>query len=342
MRSDLINGHLTKLETFDHYLSESFVREEEMISETQKRTAEAIVNIFETGSALGDYSNVTVVAGDPGHLTYGRSQTTLASGNLFLLLQAYVEAPGAEFGDSIRPFLPRVQAVDLSLDNNGPLRSLLQQAGGDPVMRAVQDNFFDRVYWAPAQTAAQALGINSALGCCVVYDSTVHGSFKLIRDRTTARIGQIGAGGVTERAWVTGYVSIRRDWLANHPNPLLRRTVYRMDALQRVVDASNWDLVLPLTVRGVLIDDSVLDGHPVRASAQSIEERILRLANPMMRGDDVSEVQRALAGELPGVELEVDGVFGRDTDKAVRDYQTRQGLKSDGIVGPSTRAALHL
>ena len=46
MRPDLTNGHLTKLETFHHYLSENFVREEEMISETQKRTAEAIVNIF--------------------------------------------------------------------------------------------------------------------------------------------------------------------------------------------------------------------------------------------------------------------------------------------------------
>ena len=53
-----------------------------MLTATQKKTAEALVNIFETGEALGDYSQVTLIAGDTGHLTFGRSQTTLGSGNL--------------------------------------------------------------------------------------------------------------------------------------------------------------------------------------------------------------------------------------------------------------------
>jgi len=309
-----------------------------MISDSQKRTAEAIVNIFETGSALGDYSNVTVARDDPGHLTYGRSQTTLASGNLFLLLKAYVAAANAQFADGIRPFLTRVEARDFSLDNDGALRSLLRQAGVDPVMRTVQDAFFDRVYWAPALTKAQALGIGSALGTCVVYDSTVHGSFDTganIRDRTNARVGKIGTGGVTEHEWVSGYVATRRDWLANHANQLLRRTVYRMDALQRIIDAANWDLALPLTVRGVLIDASILGGHPVVVSAHDVDERLLKLANPMMRGDDVTALQRALR-------VEADGVFGPATDNAVRAFQTEKGLTSDGIVGPATRAALGL
>jgi chitosanase len=311
-----------------------------VLTEIQKRVAQAIVNIFETGSAVGDYSNVTVVAGDPGHLTYGRSQTTLASGNLFLLLQEYVDTLNAEFADSIRPFLPRVEARDLSLDNNGNLRSLLRQAGNDPVMREVQDGFFDRVYWVPAVTASDGLGITSALGTCVVYDSTVHGSFRLIRDRAISAVGTIGTSGVTERDWVPRYVAIRREWLANHQNALLRRTVYRMDALRRIIDASNWDLSLPLTVRGVSIDLSVLDGHPVRVSAQEIEERTLKLTTPMMRGGDVAEVQRALADRLSGLQLQADGIFGSDTDRAVRQFQTARGLKSDGVVGPATRAAL--
>ena len=29
-------------------------------------------------------------------------------------------------------------------------------------------------------------------------------------------------------------------WLANHSNRLLRRTVYRMNALRRLIDADNW------------------------------------------------------------------------------------------------------
>lgn len=47
----------------------------------QTSTAKAIVNIFETGRLLGNYGSVVVDPKDPGHLTYGRSQTTLASGD---------------------------------------------------------------------------------------------------------------------------------------------------------------------------------------------------------------------------------------------------------------------
>lgn len=49
-----------------------------MPTELQKNTARAIVNIFKTGSTQGKCGNVTLLARDSGHLTYGRSQTTLA------------------------------------------------------------------------------------------------------------------------------------------------------------------------------------------------------------------------------------------------------------------------
>ena len=65
------------------------------MNDLQKRTAQAIVNIFETGRVAGDYGAVTLLPGDAGHLTYGRSQTTLGSGNLFLLIKAYCERADA-------------------------------------------------------------------------------------------------------------------------------------------------------------------------------------------------------------------------------------------------------
>jgi len=94
-----------------------------VVTALQKSTAEAIVNVFETGSAVGDYANVTLLAGDAGHLTYGRSQTTLASGNLFLLLKAYAAAEGAAMAGDFVPFLPRVQArVDRMAFQHCPMR----------------------------------------------------------------------------------------------------------------------------------------------------------------------------------------------------------------------------
>jgi len=55
-------------------------------------------------------------------------------------------------------------------------------------------------------------------------------------------------------------------------------------------------------------------------------------------GDDVKTLQEAL--NKNGATLKVDGVFGPETEKAVRTYQTKHALTVDGIVGPVTAKAL--
>ncbi|MEO1264303.1 MAG: peptidoglycan-binding domain-containing protein [Pseudomonadota bacterium] len=52
------------------------------------------------------------------------------------------------------------------------------------------------------------------------------------------------------------------------------------------------------------------------------------------KGDDVTRLQQFLNAN--GYELEVDGNFGRGTREAVRDFQRKEGLKVDGIVGRQT------
>ncbi|TDI58684.1 MAG: hypothetical protein E2O94_04165 [Alphaproteobacteria bacterium] len=105
-----------------------------MITELQKKSAQAIVNVFETSLPQGDYSKVTLLRNDSGHLTFGRSQTTLASGNLFLLIKAYCDAPDAEFGEELSAYLGRLEDIDLSLDRDMTLRPVLREAGGDAVI----------------------------------------------------------------------------------------------------------------------------------------------------------------------------------------------------------------
>jgi len=306
-----------------------------MLIETQKKTAQAIVNIFETGSARGNYGDVTLLPGDPGHLTYGRSQTTLTSGNLFLLLKSYCETPGARYAEALQEYLPRIAGRDLSLDRHVAFEDILRQAGVDPIMHSVQDAFFDRVYWNPALFSATQLGITEALGVTVVYDSTIHGSWKLMRDRTTQEFGTVESLGV--RAWVGHYLEVRRHWLLTHPKPVLHTTVYRMDALEALLKKGKWDLALPLTVRGVYIDVGILFGS---ATAEDPTERLLQLTIPHMQGEDVRVLQGALV--VKGADLRVDGDFGAKTESAVKAFQTQNHLSADGIVGPATRAALEM
>lgn len=298
-----------------------------MLSDLQEKTAAAIVNIFETGRALGDYGAVTVLPGDTGHLSYGRSQVTLGSGNLYRMIQLYCDTLGAAFAE-LSSFLQRMQQRDFTLDTDMTLRALLRQAGQDPVMRTVQDQFFDANYWTPAAQSAAAFGISSALGTSVVYDSHVQGAWGAVRDRTIAQFGALRVIG--ENDWVNHYVTVRRDWLTNNTNPALHPTVYRMDCFLGLIQDSHWDLPLPIEIRGVTIDASMMGGDA--------PARILSLTAPPMTGEDVRTVQRGLIAA--GADLTVDGVFGSQTQAAVRQFQQQHGLAEDGQVGPATRSAL--
>lgn len=57
-----------------------------------------------------------------------------------------------------------------------------------------------------------------------------------------------------------------------------------------------------------------------------------------MKGDDVRELQKLL--NAAGDNIAVDGSFGRKTEEAVKVFQSRAGLKVDGIAGPATIKAL--
>lgn len=300
-----------------------------MLTPSQKQTAQAIVNIFETGSARGDYGNVTLIPGDTGHLTFGRSQTTLTSGNLFDLIQSYCDNSGARFGSRLSPALQRLRDRDLSLDSDRKFQNILRASSDDPVMRETQDAFFDRVYWEPALRQADSAMITDPLGVTVVYDSIVHGSWKTMRNLTNSRHGTPQTLG--ERDWVAAYVDVRRQWLAGHSRRDLRKTVYRMDAFQRLIDQSLWGLPLPIVVREVEISEIALSALPPNCYEGPLPgTRQLSAQAPLPRGLDVRLIQLALSDA--GKNIKCDAVFGPASATCVREYQAGAGLPATGVV----------
>jgi chitosanase len=308
-----------------------------LLTDLQMRTAKAIVNIFETGEVLGDYGQVTLIPGDSGHLTYGRSQTTLASGLLHDLLQRYMGQAGARFGGRLQPFLPRVAQRDFKLDLDAGFHNLLRAAADDPVMRQVQDAFFDSAFWRPALHDAQALGFVLPLSLAAVYDGRVHGSWQTLRDETIASDGTVQALG--ERGWVAAYVARRRTWLATNQRADLRPTVYRMDAFQRLIDQDRWDLALPLVVREREISSLALAAMPPHCYDGPIPgARTLAVVAPLLRGLDVRLVQLALSDA--GLDVKADGVFGQASSDALRRVQAGRGQAATGVADASAVAEL--
>lgn len=68
--------------------------------------------------------------------------------------------------------------------------------------------------------------------------------------------------------------------------------------------------------------------------------RTLKLTDPCMTGEDVRQFQAAL--KQAGMSVTIDGVFGRETEKLVKQFQQQKNLEADGIVGAGTRKALGL
>ena len=75
--------------------------------------------------------------------------------------------------------------------------------------------------------------------------------------------------------------------------------------------------------------------HGYFAQTQTGNTGLLRKGD---KGDDVKLLQHRL--NILGWQLTEDGIWGVQTDSAVRGYQYRAGLTVDGIVGAKTRAAL--
>lgn len=93
--------------------------------------------------------------------------------------------------------------------------------------------------------------------------------------------------------------------------------------------------------RGLRVDGGVDEAtwHELVEASFRLGDRFLYLRVPPFRGDDVKELQEYLnrLGFNAGRE---DGIFGEETDRALRAFQHNTGLPVDGIAGSSTISCL--
>ena len=223
------------------------------LSELQKRLIQRVVNVFETGSPNGSYSNITIYHDGPHdirQITYGRSQTT-EYGNMRQLVEQYVGASGL-FSEQLRPYVAKVGSTPLTDDTN--FTNFLKRAGKeDPVMKRTQDSFFDRVYYRPAMRWADQQGFALPLSALVIYDSFIHSGSILLIIRNMFPESPPASGG-NEKAWIKAYVNARYNWLASHSRQAVQKSVYRTQCFKNEILRNNWDLTrVPIDANGTKV-----------------------------------------------------------------------------------------
>ncbi len=79
----------------------------------------------------------------------------------------------------------------------------------------------------------------------------------------------------------------------------------------------------------------------LRAGARRLSDSSVKTAttSKALSTETIEWVQTAL-NKIEAAGLQVTGVIGDETEKAIRDFQTKNGLAVDGIAGPVTRAKL--
>lgn len=227
----------------------------------QKRVIDSVLSIFETGRlpTPESYSTCTILADGAG-VSYGKHQCTDRAGSLDRVVRTYIRLGGVHARD-LENFLPLLDSnTSTRVPPKGPwgadvtaLVSLLRTAGSDPVMWRAQDEVFDEDYFAPALRHAEVAGLTKALSLLVIYDTCIHSGPGRVNTHRAAFPELSPKSGGNEKAWTVAYLKARRTWLAQSSNSLVRKTVYRPDAMLEIAAQGNWDLTLPLVVRGVKI-----------------------------------------------------------------------------------------
>jgi chitosanase len=205
-----------------------------------KNKIQKIVNVFESGAPDGDYGCISLYEDGPNgikQVTYGKSQTT-EWGNLRDLVKMYIDNDG-QYSDVLRAYLDDIGHSSLVSDKN--FIHILKQASKDEVMRQTQDAFFDKHYWEPAKAWFDKNQFKTNLAMLVIYDSFIHSGsiLKFLREKFSEKVP---VNGGDEKKWIESYCQARLNWLENHSNPILRKTVYRVKNFLTAIEQENWDL----------------------------------------------------------------------------------------------------
>jgi Glycosyl hydrolase family 46 len=227
------------------------------------RRIKAISNVFEVGDPEPDYSYVEDL-GD------GRGYTVTQYGFCTYNTEVpqVIERYAAHVPDTpLKRYLPQLPPVKWThqvLD--GFAAAWRKEIKASKLLGRACDEEADVLYFNPAVEAAAQLGVHSAIGKAIFYDTLLqHGtstdpdSLPTIIKRTLEEHGDVESS--SEAEFLKAFLNIRRSILedpSNHDTRAVwRASARRIDALGKLLDG-NPDLVPPIQVSNADVDLTVL------------------------------------------------------------------------------------
>jgi chitosanase len=231
-----------------------------------KLRAARIISSFENSTTDIRYDYAEDI-GDGRGITAGRAGFTSGTGDLLEVVRRFAQQRS---DSALAGYLPALEAdngTDSTAGLDGFTDVWAQTSHTDPLLAQIQDQVSDELYFDPAVRRAQQVGVRSALGQLIIWDTLVqHGEgddpdgLPAIQNEVVVRFGTVAGN---EPAWLTDFLEVRRAHLLHAADPntrdAWRDSVSRVDALESLVHARDLDLRPPLAW-DVYGDHYTLDG----------------------------------------------------------------------------------
>jgi len=221
---------------------------------TAEQKVDQIVSIFENSTPELQYGYIEALNDGRGY-TAGRAGFTTATGDLIEVVHHYADLnPNVPSWPGLQSLIPRLEELSeqnsSSISGLSTLPDVWSHSADDPKFRQAQDDITESMYKNPAREICRQLGLKTALGFLVIYDTIIQHGNGGDEDSLPSLLKRTHVNSSNEEAFIRAFLEVRRADLMNPADSDTanewRDSVDRVDALKRLVDTGNWDLSSPL------------------------------------------------------------------------------------------------
>ncbi|MER1278343.1 N-acetylmuramoyl-L-alanine amidase [Bacillus sp. C15(2022)] len=183
-------------------------------------------------------------------------------------------------------------------------------------------------------------GNRKSIGVEICYSKSGGARYKAAEKLAIKFVAQL----LKERGWGVDRVRKHQDWNGKFcPHRILSDG--RWNQVKAAIEKELKSLGGKLSTSKTSTAKKKTTSSSSKKTLYTLPSGIYKVTSPMRKGDDVRQIQKALAAlyfypDKGAKNNGIDGVYGPKTADAVRRFQLMNGLNPDGVYGPKTKAKI--